>query len=79
MQDPEFLKLFEEYAREISDPNTLRETDLYIKQLEGEGSTIPSSIVIPKAVSFLALGFIIVGRAFVSKPRQQTRKRNNFM
>ncbi|KAG2386373.1 hypothetical protein C9374_002819 [Naegleria lovaniensis] len=49
MKDPEFLRLFEEYAKEISDPNTLKETDLYIKQLEQEGSKLPDSIVIPKA------------------------------
>ena len=51
MKDPEFLKLFEEYVNEISDPNALRETDMYIKQLEKEGTSLPKSIVIPKAVS----------------------------
>ena len=55
MQNPEFLKLFEEYANEISDPEALRETDLYIKQLEKEGGTLPNAIVVPRAVCSIYL------------------------
>ncbi|KAL9652672.1 hypothetical protein ABK040_003975 [Willaertia magna] len=49
LENPEFVKLFAEYAKEISDPNTMKETDLYIKQLESEGSKLPNAIMIPKA------------------------------
>ncbi|MEW5298815.1 MAG: hypothetical protein WDW38_000444 [Sanguina aurantia] len=36
-KDPEFLKMFEEYAKEVSDPKVKAETDLYLRQLEREG------------------------------------------
>ncbi|KAJ9516174.1 hypothetical protein QJQ45_024598 [Haematococcus lacustris] len=36
-KDPEFIKLFEEYAKEVSDPKVKDETDLYLRQLESEG------------------------------------------
>ncbi|GBG79087.1 hypothetical protein CBR_g28803 [Chara braunii] len=35
--DPEFVKLFGEYAKEISDPGYREETEKYLKQLENEG------------------------------------------
>lgn len=79
MKDPEFLRLFEEYAKEISDPNALKETDLYIKQLEQEGSKLPESIVIPKAVSqcFMVLCDSSFFRVFVFNVQLQKRMRNN--
>lgn len=36
-KDPEFIKMFEEYAREVSDPKVKAETDQYLRQLEMEG------------------------------------------
>ncbi|GIL55778.1 hypothetical protein Vafri_11307 [Volvox africanus] len=36
-KDPEFLKLFEEYAKEVSDPKVKAETDQYLRQLEEQG------------------------------------------
>jgi dynein assembly factor 2 len=36
-KDPEFIKMFEEYAREVSDPKVKAETDAYLRQLEMEG------------------------------------------
>ncbi|GLC36093.1 hypothetical protein PLESTB_001381400 [Pleodorina starrii] len=36
-KDPEFLKLFEEYAKEVSDPKVKEETDKYLRQLEEQG------------------------------------------
>jgi dynein assembly factor 2, axonemal len=35
-KDPEFLKLFEDYARDVHDPATRAETDTYLEQLEQE-------------------------------------------
>eukprot|EP00877_Chromochloris_zofingiensis_P000267 jgi/Chrzof1/10240/Cz04g33230.t1 len=37
MNDPKFLELFEEYAKEIADPKALAEHDQYLRQLEAEG------------------------------------------
>lgn len=34
--DPEFRKLFSEYADELADPKNREETEAYISQLEGE-------------------------------------------
>ncbi|KAG1666987.1 hypothetical protein FOA52_014299, partial [Chlamydomonas sp. UWO 241] len=36
-KDPEFIKLFEEYAKEVSDPKAKAENDAYLRQLEFEG------------------------------------------
>ena len=36
-KDPEFIKMFEEYAKEVSDPKVKAETDAYLRQLEMEG------------------------------------------
>lgn len=36
-KDPKFKELFHDYVREISDPNTREENDLYLRQLEQEG------------------------------------------
>ncbi|EFJ43676.1 hypothetical protein VOLCADRAFT_118968 [Volvox carteri f. nagariensis] len=36
-KDPEFLKLFEEYAKEVSDPKVKAETDQYLRELEEQG------------------------------------------
>lgn len=36
-KDPEFKKMFMEYAQEISDPKNKAETDAYLRQLEHEG------------------------------------------
>ncbi|KXZ49561.1 hypothetical protein GPECTOR_20g416 [Gonium pectorale] len=36
-KDPEFVKLFEEYAKEVSDPKVKAETDMYLRQLEEQG------------------------------------------
>lgn len=36
-KDPEFLKLFTEYAQEVSDPKNREETEAYLRQLEAEG------------------------------------------
>jgi hypothetical protein len=33
-KDPDFLKLFEDYARDVHDPGTRAETDAYLEQLE---------------------------------------------
>ena len=38
-KDPEFLKMFADYAKEISDPAAKAETDAYLKQVEAEGRT----------------------------------------
>jgi hypothetical protein len=35
-KDPEFKKMFAEYAAEISDPKNKAESDLYLRQLEYE-------------------------------------------
>lgn len=35
--DPEFVKMFGEYAKEINDPATKAETDMYLRQLEQQG------------------------------------------
>ncbi|KAF6266499.1 pre-RNA processing PIH1/Nop17-domain-containing protein [Scenedesmus sp. NREL 46B-D3] len=37
MKDPEFLKLFEQYARSISEPEAAAEMNAYLTQLEAEG------------------------------------------
>lgn len=36
-KDAEFLKLFEEYAKEMSDPANKAETDAYLRQMEMQG------------------------------------------
>eukprot|EP00198_Chlamydomonas_reinhardtii_P007457 XP_001696794.1 predicted protein [Chlamydomonas reinhardtii] len=36
-KDPEFIKLFEEYAKEVSDPKVKAETDAYLRQIEQQG------------------------------------------
>ncbi|KAK9818052.1 hypothetical protein WJX72_006326 [[Myrmecia] bisecta] len=36
-KDPTFLQMFSEYAKEITDPKSRAENDLYIRQLEKEG------------------------------------------
>ncbi|KAG2489118.1 hypothetical protein HYH03_012344 [Edaphochlamys debaryana] len=36
-KDPEFMKLFEEYAKEVSDPKVKAETDAYLRQIEQQG------------------------------------------
>ena len=33
-KDPEFLRLFQEYARDVQDPESRAETDAYLQQLE---------------------------------------------
>jgi len=38
-KDPEFMKLFADYAKEISDPAAKAETDQYLRQVEAEGRT----------------------------------------
>lgn len=38
-KDPEFLKMFCEYAKEIEDPACRAETDQYLRQVEAEGRT----------------------------------------
>ena len=35
-KDPEFKKMFAEYAKEISDPKNKAESDAYLRQLEYE-------------------------------------------
>lgn len=36
-KDAEFMKLFEEYAKEMSDPANKAETDAYLRQMEMQG------------------------------------------
>eukprot|EP00878_Enallax_costatus_P030457 GHUV01033161.1.p1 GENE.GHUV01033161.1~~GHUV01033161.1.p1 ORF type:complete len:103 (+),score=31.43 GHUV01033161.1:479-787(+) len=36
-EDPKFRELFEEYAKEISDPKAKAEHDAYLAQIEAEG------------------------------------------
>jgi len=36
-RDPEFLRLFEDYAREIENPAAKAETDAYLRQVERSG------------------------------------------
>mmetsp|Transcript_19984 Transcript_19984/g.43576 ORF Transcript_19984/g.43576 Transcript_19984/m.43576 type:complete len:633 (+) Transcript_19984:162-2060(+) len=60
-QDPEFLKIFEEYAKEISDPKNREETDLYLRQLEAEGR---AEEVYGKGVQL-----VVPNEAFVIKTR----------
>lgn len=36
-KDPEFVKMFGEYAKEIHDPANKAETEMYLRQLEGQG------------------------------------------
>eukprot|EP00232_Nephroselmis_pyriformis_P030666 CAMPEP_0182863780 /NCGR_PEP_ID=MMETSP0034_2-20130328/6831_1 /TAXON_ID=156128 /ORGANISM="Nephroselmis pyriformis, Strain CCMP717" /LENGTH=288 /DNA_ID=CAMNT_0024996019 /DNA_START=42 /DNA_END=904 /DNA_ORIENTATION=+ len=36
-KDPEFMKMFMEYAQEVSDPKNRAETEAYLQQIEGEG------------------------------------------
>ena len=36
-KDDEFMRLFEEYAKDIQDPATRAETNAYLQQLEGSG------------------------------------------
>jgi hypothetical protein len=38
-KDPEFLQMFADYAKEISDPAAKAEQDAYLKQVEAEGRT----------------------------------------
>ena len=42
-KDPEFKKMFMEYAQEISDPKNKAETDAYLRQLEHEGKVDSSA------------------------------------
>lgn len=36
-QDPEFIRIFSEYAKEMQDPANRAETDAYLRQLEQQG------------------------------------------
>lgn len=36
-KDPEFIKIFEQYAKDMQDPETRAETNQYLQQLEREG------------------------------------------
>lgn len=36
-KDPEFVKMFGEYAKEINDPANKAETEMYLRQLERQG------------------------------------------
>jgi len=38
-KDPEFMKMFVEYAKEIESPEAKAETDAYLRQVENEGRT----------------------------------------
>jgi hypothetical protein len=55
MKQKEFLDLLNEYAKEISDPNNLKEQEEYLRQLEREQQETGSNpfthqIVVPKPV-----------------------------
>lgn len=61
-KDPEFMRLFAEYAKEVSDPKAKEETDQYLRQLETQGR---AEEVYGKGVQL-----IVPTEAFVLKAKQ---------
>eukprot|EP00898_Chlorokybus_atmophyticus_P003673 jgi/Chlat1/4306/Chrsp29S04476 len=53
-RDPEFMKLFSDYAKEIQDPKHREENETYLRQMENEGRVHPGSgpdttLIVPEA------------------------------
>jgi hypothetical protein len=70
-KDPEFKKMFAEYAAEISDPKNKAESDMYLRQLEYEG----------KAESTYGKGvqLVVPNRGFAAKTFDKTTQAKVFI
>ncbi|PNH03030.1 Protein kintoun [Tetrabaena socialis] len=68
-KDPEFLRLFEEYAKEVSDPKVKAETDLYLRQIEAQGR---AEEVYGKGVQLVTpvAGFVLKSKVMSATPAQ---------